>query len=106
MWFPATSGRGRLVVVVCGPSPFLAEGAGCGSPPLLARVRRLLWAVSWGLSRVVCVCVWCSHFCVFCVFVVSVLVVVWCGCVFRVSWCACVRVCCVSVVFCCLSSHL
>ena len=32
-----------LVCVVGGPSQLLAEGPGCGSPPLLAGVRRLWW---------------------------------------------------------------
>ena len=30
-------------MVVGGPLPFLAEGSDCGSPPLLAGVRRLRW---------------------------------------------------------------
>ena len=106
MRFPATPGCGQLVVVVWGPLPLLAAAPGCGSPPLLAGVRRLRWGVSWGwvVSRVVCVCgvggcVWCSCFCVFCVFVVSVFLVVWCGgvvwvclphalvCVLACAWC-------------------
>ena len=37
--FPAPPGWGPLVVVVGGPSPLHAEGPGCGSPPLLVRVR-------------------------------------------------------------------
>ena len=43
--FPATPGWGPLVVVMGGPSPLLAEGPGCGSPPLLAGVRWLWWWV-------------------------------------------------------------
>ena len=80
-------------------SPLLAEGPGCGSPPLLAGVRRRWWCaasrhswlglagcgVSWvGVFLVVCVsrvsgcarwpcCVVC------CVFLVSALLVVRCG---------------------------
>ena len=46
MRFPASPGCGALVVVVGGPSPILAEGRGCGSPPLLAGVRWMLWCVS------------------------------------------------------------
>ena len=103
---PASPGWAPLVVVVCGPSPLLAAGPGCGSPPLLAWVRRLRWAVSWGrgVSRVVCVCgvgsrAWRSCFFVFCVFVVSVLLVGWRGgvvwlclpralvCVLACAWC-------------------
>ena len=45
MRFPASPGWDPLVVVVDGPSPILAEGGGCGSPPLLAGVR-WLWVVS------------------------------------------------------------
>ena len=40
-------------MVLAGPSPILAEGAGCGSPQLLAGVRQLCWwwwVVSWGLD--------------------------------------------------------
>ena len=98
---------GPLVAVVGGPLPLLAEGLGCGSPPLLAGVRRpRRWVVPWvGVSCVVyargavCargVCVWCafSGVCVgggagvgvpsacvcvrFCVCVCGVLVA--CGC--------------------------
>ena len=36
---PATPRRGPLVMVAGGPSPILAEGPRCGSPPLLAGVR-------------------------------------------------------------------
>ena len=64
MWFPTTPGWGPLVLMVGGPSPFLAEDPGCGSPPLLAVVRRprwWWWLVSWGLAE---------GFPVLCVFVV------------------------------------
>ena len=73
MRFPATPGWGPLAVVVC------------GSPPLLAGACRLRWGVSWvGVSLVVCVCGVCGcarwPCCVVsCVFVVSALLVVWCG---------------------------
>ena len=96
---PAAPSWTPLVVVGCGPLPLLVAGPGCGSPPLLAGVHQLrLGDLSgWGLSCVVCVCgvgvwAWCSCCCVFCVFVVSELLVVWRGCVFRVRWCACLRV--------------
>ena len=100
-------------------SPLLAEGPGCGSPSLLAGVRRLWWcAVSrhsllgpaccggvfrgWGCPllcvfvlcvaarggpAVLCVaCLWCPR-CSWCGVVVRR------GCVFRVRWCAWLRVC-------------
>ena len=38
MQFPAIPGWGLLLVVVAGPSPILAEGLGCSSPPFLAGV--------------------------------------------------------------------
>ena len=93
MRFHSTPGWGPLLVVVGGRSPILAEGRGCGSPPLLAGVRWLWWLVvprqswlrapgavlrhSWlvstcgggvaagvGLGCVVCVCgVWCVCSC-------------------------------------------
>ena len=81
---------GPLVLVVGGPSPFLAEGPGCGSPPLLAGVCRVWWwplLLGWvggfpccvffcGAARagvcVVCLWWWCG-----------------CGCVCRVCWCVC-----------------
>ena len=49
---------GPLVAVVAWPLPTLAEGLGCGSPPLLAGVRRpRRWVFLWvGVSRVVCAC--------------------------------------------------
>ena len=75
---------GPLVLVVGGPSPFPAEGPGCGSLPLLAGVCRLRWG---GFPRVwfgglpCCVCssrgaCWCVR----CVFVVMawVWVCLWC----------------------------
>ena len=94
MRFPATPGWGPPAVVVC------------GSPPLLARACWFLWGVSWvGMSPVVCVCgvcgcvQWpCCNVC--CVFVVSALLVLWCGgaarvclqrslvCVVLCVWCA------------------
>ena len=37
--FPATPGGVPVVVVVGGPSPLLAVGLGCDSPPLLAGAR-------------------------------------------------------------------
>ena len=73
MLFPATPGLGPPAVVMC------------GSPPLLAGACRVWWGVSWvGLSLVVCVCGVCGcarWLCcvVRCVFVVSALLVVWCG---------------------------
>ena len=76
----------------------------CGSPPLLAGARRLWWCVSRvGVSFVVCVCGVCGcarwPCCVVCcVFVVSALLVLWCGCAVGVSF-ACAGVCrCVCVV--------
>ena len=45
MRFPSTLGWGPLVVVVGGPTPLLAAGPGCGSPPLLAGVRCRWWLV-------------------------------------------------------------
>ena len=85
--FPSTRGWGTLVVVVCGRSPFLAKGPGCGSPPLLAGVRRLRWAVSSGGG--------CPMLCVFVVRAVArgarafvCFVCVWCLC----WWWCCVGV--------------
>ena len=86
MRFPATPGWGPPAVVVC------------GSPPRLAGACRLCWGV-------VCVCGVCGcprwPCCVVCcVFVVSALLVVWCGgvawvcppralvCVVACVWCA------------------
>ena len=92
MLLPATPGWVPLQVVVC------------GSPPLLAGARRLWWCVSRvGVSFVVCVCGVCGCArwlcCVVCrVFVVSALLVVWCGGAVGVSS-ACAVVCgCVCVV--------
>ena len=88
MRFPATVGWGPLLVVVCGPSPVSAEGAGCGCPRLLAGVCRpprwsLLVSVGLGGGGLSVLCVFVARrvcllpvLCVFCVFVVSVLVVV------------------------------
>ena len=45
MQFSATPGGVALSVVVDVPSPLLAEGPGCGSPPLLAGVRWWSWCV-------------------------------------------------------------
>ena len=45
MRLPATPGQGLVSVVVGDPSPLLAEGPGCGSPPLLAGVRWWWWCV-------------------------------------------------------------
>ena len=88
MPFPATPGWGPPAVVVC------------GSPPLLVGACRLWWCVSRvGLSLVVCVCGVCGcarwPCCVVCcVFVVSALLVVWCGHAVGVSSvCAGVRGC-------------
>ena len=88
MQFPATPGWGPRVVVVC-----------C-SPPLLAGACRLWWCLSRpGVSLVVCVCGVCGcarwPCCVVCcVFVVSALLVVWCGGAVGVSSaCAGVRGC-------------
>ena len=73
MQFPATPGWGPPAVVVC------------GSPPLLARACRLQWGLSWvGVSLVVCVSGVCGcarwPCCVVCcVFVVSALLMLWCG---------------------------
>ena len=76
---PATPGSGALLVLlVGGPSPFLAEGPGCGSPPLLAGVCRLRgWPFPrgrvWGFPC--CVCLWRGAcWCVRRVFVVLVWV--------------------------------
>ena len=107
MWFPATPGWGPLVVVVCGLLPLLAAGPGCGCPPLLAGVRWPRWGVSWvlGVSCVVFVCgrggcAWHSCFCVFCVFVVSVSLMVWCD---GVVWvCLPPALVCVLVCACCV----
>ena len=89
-WLGSAGGGGvwLLAPLGCGP--------GCGSPPLLAgvrRPRRWPFARGWvGVSRGVCVCG------VVRARVVSVLVCVsclwWrgCGCVFRVCWCVCVCV--------------
>ena len=101
-WFPATPGwEGPLVAVLGGPLPLLAEGLVGGSPPLLARVRWLRRCVfpRVGNSRVVCACgaaflLWCLCWCVWCVFVVSVLVVVWVwACLSRAFVCVCVCAC-------------
>ena len=94
MRFPASPGWGPPAVVVC------------GSPHPLAGACRLQFGVSWvGVSLVVCVggvcgCAWWPCCVVFCVFVVSALLVMWCGggCVFRVRWCVWLRVCGVPVV--------
>ena len=60
----AVGGGGR-------PSPLLAEGPGCGSPPLLAGVRWRRWCVVCGVWSVVCgVRRWC---------VGGVVAGVWCG---------------------------
>ena len=92
MLLPATPGWVSLPVVVC------------GSPPLLAGARRLWWCVlGVGVSFVVCVCGVCGcarwPCCVVCrVFVVSALLVVWCGGAVGASS-ACAGVCgCVCVV--------
>ena len=45
MQLPASPGRGPLSVVMAVPSPLLAEGPRCGSPPLLAGVRWWWWCV-------------------------------------------------------------
>ena len=45
---PATPDWGLLVVVVGGTSPLLAEGRGCGFPPILAGVH---WLWSWVIPR-------------------------------------------------------
>ena len=100
MRFLATPGWGPLVVVVCGPSPLLAEGpgwvfprhswlrapgavphhfslgfTGCGGGGGL-----FPWGLVGGLPCCVCLwcsaCAWCLCLCVFCVFLVSVWVVV------------------------------
>ena len=92
MRFPATPGWGPPAVVVC------------GSPPLLAGACRLWWCVSRvGVSLFVCLCGVCGCarwpcYVVCCAFVVSALLVVWCGGAVGVSSaCAgvrgCVRVC-------------
>ena len=88
MRFPATPGWGPPAVMVC------------GSPPLLAGACRLWWCVSRvGVSLVVCVCgaFGCARWpcCVVCsVFVVSAVLVVWCGGAVGVSSaCAGVRGC-------------
>ena len=85
-WLRVAGGGG-----VC-PSPLLAEGPGCGSPPLL------LGSAGWGglfLGSEGCpvLCVLVARAVaggarMFCVLVVSVLVVVWCACVSRVRCCA------------------
>ena len=54
-------------------SPLLAEGPGCGSPPLLAGVRWRRWCVVCGVWCVVCG-VWCA------------VVVCWWGCGWCVVW--------------------
>ena len=96
MLLPATPGWVPLPVVLC------------RSLPLLAGARRLWWCVlRVGVSFVVCVCGVCGRArwpccVVFCVFVVSALLVVWCGwcggCVFPVCRCVWLRVCGVPVV--------
>ena len=122
MQFLATSGWGPLLVVLCGPSPLLAEGRpGCDCLPLLAGARwprRWWWPVSVGLGggfpvlRVFlarCVCVVPVLLCVLCVCGVcvggGVGGVVW-VCLPSVLVCVCVCVCGVSVVCEFLSSSL
>ena len=89
--------------------PLLAEGPGCGSPRLLAGLRRRWWCPaprhSW-LGPAGCGGVFpgwgCPLLCVFMVCVgVRVVggVVWWCGgCVFRMCWCVWLCVCVVPVV--------
>ena len=89
-----------LAAVVGGPLPLLAEGLGCGSPPLLAGVRRLRrWVFRWvGVSGVVCArgaacaCGVCAGVCGVCLWCLC-----WwwcgCGCAFRVRLCVCVCAC-------------
>ena len=43
--FPPLLAGGRLAAVVCGRLPLLAAGPGCGSPPLLAGVHWRRWCV-------------------------------------------------------------
>ena len=105
MRFAATPGWDPPAVVVCGFLPLLAAGPCCGSLPLLVGVCRLRWGVSLvGVSRVVCVCglcgcAWWPCCGVFCVFVVSVLLVVWCSgvalvCLPRALLCVVACACC------------
>ena len=117
MRFLATRGSGLLVMVVGGPSPLLAEGPGWVFPRhswlrALGAVPRHSWLgftgrgaggppFPWGWvgGFPCCVCLWrgaCAWYlclCVFCVFVVSVLVAVRL-CLPRVFVCACVCVVC------------
>ena len=81
---------GPLVLVVGGPSRFLAEGPGCGSPPLLAGVCRLRWwpfPRGWAGSFTCYVCLWRGAcWCVRCVFVVVAWVWVCLPCVLVRMW--------------------
>ena len=81
---------GLLVLVVGGPSPFLAEGPRCGSPPLLAGVCQLRWwpFLRGPLGGFPCfVCSWRGAcWCVRCVFVVVVWVWVCLPCVLVRVW--------------------
>ena len=92
--------EGPLVALVGGPVPLLAEGVGCGSPPLLAGVRLpRRWVFPWvGVSSVVCawvaacvrgVCAGVCGLCLWCLWWW------WCGyrCAFGVRLCVCVCAC-------------
>ena len=77
-------------LVVGGPSPRLAEGPGCGSSPLLAKVGWLRW---WPFPRgfvgdfPCCVCLWRGAcWCARCVFVVVVWVLVCLPCLLVRVW--------------------
>ena len=118
MRFLATPGQGPLVVVMGGPSPLLAESPGWVFPRhswlrAPGAVPRHSWLGSasrggggdpflsglvGGFPCCVCLwrgaCAWCLCLCVFCVFVVSVLLVVR-VCLPRVLVCVCVCVWCV-----------
>ena len=110
-WLGSASGGGvwSLATPGCGSSLPLTATPGWG---LLVAVGCF---VRVGVSRVLCVCgvsgcAWWSCRGVFCLFMVAVLLVVWCvvwcGCVFRMRWCAWFRVRGVSVVCGCLSPPL
>ena len=55
---PATPGWGSPPVAAGGPSPLLAEGVGCGSPPLLAGVLWCWWGVGLRHSWLRSACLW------------------------------------------------
>ena len=90
---PATPGWGSPPGALVGPSPLLAEGRGCGSPPVLAGVYRLWWCGparhSW-LWAPGCPSPWPWCVCVCCVALRVGVGGPWgCGCRVCVCVCAC-----------------